>query len=120
MDAYASRYKALVEREMIRVAVYDTVTACLIGTSTLPPTLRDVVLKKFLECYDRYDAAVKSKLHFRAKEWRKISTFTRAHSNMPVCSRDSRISSRKSRTVCEVSDPCVLPLRLHVLLQRSL
>ncbi|KAL1415860.1 hypothetical protein MTO96_028643 [Rhipicephalus appendiculatus] len=68
LDSYASNYKAFVEHETIRVAVCDTVAACLRGTSTLPPTLRDVVLKKFLECYDRYEAAVKSKLGLSGKE----------------------------------------------------
>ncbi|KAL1426800.1 hypothetical protein MTO96_018024 [Rhipicephalus appendiculatus] len=68
MDDYASSYKAVVEHETIRVAVCDTVAACLNGTSTLPPTLRDVVLKKFLERYDRYEAAVKSKLHLSGKD----------------------------------------------------
>ncbi|KAL3186419.1 hypothetical protein MRX96_027467 [Rhipicephalus microplus] len=71
MDAYACRYKALVEHETISVGVCDTVTACLIGTSTLPSTLRGVVLKKFLECYDHYEAAVKSKLHLSGQEMEK-------------------------------------------------
>ncbi|KAH7935766.1 ubiquitin-conjugating enzyme E2 Z [Rhipicephalus sanguineus] len=67
-DDYASNYKAFVEHETIRVAVCDTVAACLNGTSTLPPTLRDMVLKKFLECYDHYEAEVKSKLHLSGKD----------------------------------------------------
>ncbi|KAH7935765.1 ubiquitin-conjugating enzyme E2 Z [Rhipicephalus sanguineus] len=71
-DKYASNYKAFVEHETIRVAVCDTVAACLSGTSTLPPKLREVVLKKFLECYDRYEAAVKSKLHLSGNEMPKM------------------------------------------------
>ncbi|KAH8021780.1 hypothetical protein HPB51_016859 [Rhipicephalus microplus] len=67
----ARNYKAFVEHETIRVAVCDAVAACLSETSTLPATLRDVVLKKFLECYDRYEAAVKSKLDLSGKEMPK-------------------------------------------------
>ncbi|KAL3199758.1 hypothetical protein MRX96_043793 [Rhipicephalus microplus] len=70
-DKYARNYKAFVEHETIRVAVCDAVAACLSETSTLPATLRDVVLKKFLECYDRYEAAVKSKLDLSGKEMPK-------------------------------------------------
>ncbi|KAH7935767.1 ubiquitin-conjugating enzyme E2 Z [Rhipicephalus sanguineus] len=71
-DKYASNYEAFVEHETIRVAVCDTVAACLSGKSTLPPTLREVVLKKFVECYDRYEAAVKSKLHLSGNEMPKM------------------------------------------------
>ncbi|KAL1466317.1 hypothetical protein MTO96_042822 [Rhipicephalus appendiculatus] len=71
-DKYADNYKAFVEHETIRVAVCDTVAACLDGTSTLPPALRDVVLKKFLECYDRYEASVKCKMHLSGEEMPKM------------------------------------------------
>ncbi|KAL3251375.1 hypothetical protein MRX96_055125 [Rhipicephalus microplus] len=70
-DGYAASYKSYVEHETIRVAVCGIVDACLSGTSTLLPTLREVVLKKFMECYDRYEAAVKSKLHLSGNEMQR-------------------------------------------------
>ncbi|KAL1484321.1 hypothetical protein MTO96_050056 [Rhipicephalus appendiculatus] len=57
------RYQSVLEHETIRVAVCDTVEACLQDNSPFPQPLKDVVLDKFLEFYDKYEGIVKSRLH---------------------------------------------------------
>lgn len=59
----ADRFESIIQHETIRVAVCDTVEACLQENSSFAQTLRDTVLKKFLELYDKYEGVVKSKMH---------------------------------------------------------
>ncbi|KAK8763813.1 hypothetical protein V5799_033578 [Amblyomma americanum] len=58
-----SRYNTLIQHETIRVAVCDAVEACLKGNSPCPAPLREVILKSFLEFYDKYESVVKAQLH---------------------------------------------------------
>lgn len=52
---YEDNYNSFLQHETLRVAVCDTVEACLEGTSPLPPVLRDQVLKTFSESYAKYE-----------------------------------------------------------------
>lgn len=56
-------FESTAQHETIRVAVCDTVKICLQENSPFSQTLKDAVLKKFLELYDKYEGAVKSKMH---------------------------------------------------------
>nr|XP_050024082.1 ubiquitin-conjugating enzyme E2 Z-like [Dermacentor andersoni] len=57
------RFESIIQHETIRVAVCDTVEACLQEDSPFPETLKDAVFKKFAELYDKYEDVVKSRLH---------------------------------------------------------
>ncbi|KAH6941989.1 hypothetical protein HPB50_026991 [Hyalomma asiaticum] len=57
------RFESIIQHETIRVAVCDTVEACLQENSPFAQTLRDTVLKKFLELYEKYEGVVNSKMH---------------------------------------------------------
>ncbi|KAL1458865.1 hypothetical protein MTO96_043405 [Rhipicephalus appendiculatus] len=59
----SERYESVIQHETIRVAVCDTVEACLQEKSPLAQTLKDAVLKKFAELYNKYEDTVKSKAH---------------------------------------------------------
>ncbi|KAL1466427.1 hypothetical protein MTO96_026725 [Rhipicephalus appendiculatus] len=61
--AVSDRFESILQHETIRVAVCDTVEACLQDNSPFTQTLKDVVLEKFTELYDMYEAAVMSMLH---------------------------------------------------------
>ncbi|KAK8777651.1 hypothetical protein V5799_029009 [Amblyomma americanum] len=63
-----SRYDAIILHETIRVAVCDQVEACLRGTSSLPPTLREQVLLWFPGFCDKYEQAVGAHLHLTGSE----------------------------------------------------
>ncbi|KAH6928736.1 hypothetical protein HPB50_018862 [Hyalomma asiaticum] len=62
----ANKYKAYVHHEVFRVTVCDAVENCLQERSVYPPVLRETVLKLFLECYERYEESVSSRLHLNA------------------------------------------------------
>ncbi|KAL3234700.1 hypothetical protein MRX96_003349 [Rhipicephalus microplus] len=52
---YEDNYNSFLQHETLRVAVCDTVQACLDGTSPLPPALREQVLKTFSESFAKYE-----------------------------------------------------------------
>ncbi|KAH8039258.1 hypothetical protein HPB51_005504 [Rhipicephalus microplus] len=54
----SKQYNLVVQHETIRVAVCDTVEACLKGSSECPPPLREVVLNSFPDYYDTYEKVV--------------------------------------------------------------
>ncbi|KAH6932341.1 hypothetical protein HPB50_004864 [Hyalomma asiaticum] len=56
----SERYNTIVQHETIRVAVCDAVEACLKGSSQCPAPLRQVMLKSFLDYYEKYDKAAQS------------------------------------------------------------
>ncbi|XP_077564493.1 ubiquitin-conjugating enzyme E2 Z-like [Haemaphysalis longicornis] len=58
-----SNYKIIIQHETIRVAVCGTVESCFLDTCPLPPALREVVLKFFLEYYDTYENIARSQRH---------------------------------------------------------
>ncbi|KAH7935637.1 ubiquitin-conjugating enzyme E2 Z [Rhipicephalus sanguineus] len=60
---HSERYESALQHETIRVAVCDTVEACLQDNAPYAQTIKDAVLKKFTELYDKYESVVKSKLH---------------------------------------------------------
>ncbi|KAL1470843.1 hypothetical protein MTO96_040256 [Rhipicephalus appendiculatus] len=66
--AASDRFESILQHETIRVAVCDTVEACLQDNSPFPQTLKDVVLEKFTELYDMYEGVVKSMLHLTGTE----------------------------------------------------
>ncbi|KAH7935587.1 ubiquitin-conjugating enzyme E2 Z [Rhipicephalus sanguineus] len=57
------RLQSILEHETVRVAVCDVVEACLQEKSSFAETLKDAVLEKFPEFYDKYEGIVKSRLH---------------------------------------------------------
>lgn len=57
------RYNDIIQHETIRVAVCNMVEACLLGSSTCPPALREVILNSFPEFYNMYENVVKAQLH---------------------------------------------------------
>ncbi|KAL1485801.1 hypothetical protein MTO96_009516 [Rhipicephalus appendiculatus] len=59
----AARYNTIIQHETIRVAVCNTVEACLQGNSPCPAPLREVILKSFPDFYNTYENVVKSHLH---------------------------------------------------------
>ncbi|KAH6932342.1 hypothetical protein HPB50_004865 [Hyalomma asiaticum] len=58
----SERYNTIVQHETIRVAVCDAVEACLKGSSQCPAPLREVMLKSFLDYYEKYEKAVQSNI----------------------------------------------------------
>lgn len=58
----ADSFESIIQHETIRVAVCDTVEACL-RENSFAQTLKDAVFKKFSELYDKYEGVVKSRLH---------------------------------------------------------
>lgn len=58
----SERYNSIVQHETIRVAVCDAVEACLKGSSQCPAPLRKVMLKSFLDYYEKYEKAVQSNI----------------------------------------------------------
>ncbi|KAH7970515.1 hypothetical protein HPB49_008899 [Dermacentor silvarum] len=58
----ADSFESIIQHETIRVAVCDTVEACL-HENSFAQTLKDAVFKKFSELYDKYEGVVKSRLH---------------------------------------------------------
>nr|XP_037278997.1 ubiquitin-conjugating enzyme E2 Z-like [Rhipicephalus microplus] len=59
----AARYNTIIQHETIRVAVCNTVEACLQGNSPCPAPLREVILKSFPDFYNTYENVVKNHLH---------------------------------------------------------
>ncbi|KAL1466428.1 hypothetical protein MTO96_026726 [Rhipicephalus appendiculatus] len=57
------RCQSVLEHQTIRVAVCDTVEACLQDPSPFPQPLKEAVLEKFVEFYEKYEGVVKSRLH---------------------------------------------------------
>ncbi|XP_077564974.1 ubiquitin-conjugating enzyme E2 Z-like [Haemaphysalis longicornis] len=57
-----SKRYVFVQHETIRVAVCGTVESCLMEACPLPPTLREAVLRLFLDYYDTYENVVRSNL----------------------------------------------------------
>ncbi|XP_065310863.1 ubiquitin-conjugating enzyme E2 Z-like [Dermacentor albipictus] len=60
---YDSNYNSFLQHETMRVAVCDTVEACLDGTSPCPPVLREQVLKTFSESYEKYEKMATERLN---------------------------------------------------------
>ncbi|XP_037564564.2 ubiquitin-conjugating enzyme E2 Z [Dermacentor silvarum] len=60
---YESNYNSFLQHETMRVAVCDTVEACLNATSPCPPVLREQVLKTFSESYEKYEKMVTERLN---------------------------------------------------------
>ncbi|KAH6933539.1 hypothetical protein HPB50_016062 [Hyalomma asiaticum] len=58
-----SGHDATIRHETIRVAVCDTVGACLAGSSACPPSLRLRILKAFSERYGWYEKVVGDHVH---------------------------------------------------------
>lgn len=66
----SKQYNLVVQHETIRVAVCDTVEACLKGSSECPPPLREVVLNSFPDYYDTYEKVVLSNVDMTGKDMR--------------------------------------------------
>ncbi|KAL1486422.1 hypothetical protein MTO96_046971 [Rhipicephalus appendiculatus] len=62
-EAANDRFESILQHETVRVAVCDTVEACLRDKSPFAQTLKDSMLKKFSESYEKYEGVVKSRLH---------------------------------------------------------
>ncbi|KAH7936469.1 ubiquitin-conjugating enzyme E2 Z-like [Rhipicephalus sanguineus] len=73
--AASDRFESILQHEMIRVAVCDTVEACLQENSPFAQTLKDAVLKKFTEFYDKYESVVKSRLHLTGTQMNDPARF---------------------------------------------
>ncbi|XP_075730744.1 ubiquitin-conjugating enzyme E2 Z-like [Rhipicephalus microplus] len=56
-------FELILQHDTIKVAVCDTVEACLQDNPQFAKTVRDVVLEKFAELYDMYEVVVRSMLH---------------------------------------------------------
>ncbi|KAL1435236.1 hypothetical protein MTO96_011158 [Rhipicephalus appendiculatus] len=61
-------YGLIVQHETIRVAVCDAVETCLNGSSPCQPFLTDVMVRRFLACFDKYEKAVETKLELTDEE----------------------------------------------------
>lgn len=59
----SSGHDTAIRHEAIRVAVCDTVEACLAGNSACPPSLRLRILKAFSERYGWYEKVVSDQIH---------------------------------------------------------
>ncbi|KAH7935984.1 ubiquitin-conjugating enzyme E2 Z [Rhipicephalus sanguineus] len=62
-EAASECLESILQHETIRVAVCDTVEACLQDNSPFAQTLKDSVLKKFTDLYEMYEGVVISRLH---------------------------------------------------------
>ncbi|KAH6932978.1 hypothetical protein HPB50_011232 [Hyalomma asiaticum] len=57
-EGESERYSRIVQHETIRVAVCDAVDACLRGSPQFPLPLRQVILRSFLDYFEKYVEAV--------------------------------------------------------------
>ncbi|KAH6930544.1 hypothetical protein HPB50_014671 [Hyalomma asiaticum] len=72
-----SRHISYVQHETLRVAVCDTVEACLQGNSRYPPDMAErVIPHTFLGYYNRYREIIEANLHLSGREMR---TFAGSH-----------------------------------------
>lgn len=74
-EAVNDRFESILQHETIRVAVCDTVESCLRVDSPLAQTLKDGVLQKFSEFYDRYEEVVKSRMQLTGTQMHDPARF---------------------------------------------
>ncbi|XP_070389954.1 uncharacterized protein [Dermacentor albipictus] len=70
-----SGYNDNLRYQTLRVAVCDAVEACLLGTAPYPPALRETVLARFTENYEKYEKAVRDS-HGSSFLWTALGTLT--------------------------------------------
>lgn len=76
----ADGFNAVVFHETVRVAVCDTVEACISKSTDLPPDLTEVVMKSFAENHTNYEDSVKAQLHMNGRTMAGGGSIARAGS----------------------------------------
>ncbi|KAL3254380.1 hypothetical protein MRX96_054267 [Rhipicephalus microplus] len=61
-SSFAELYNDVVRQETIRVAVCGQVEAALKDSAGCPPVFRELILKTFVDAYDKYEDTVKTRL----------------------------------------------------------